>query len=133
MQRFSFVRHDACESAAHPLRLPRAAHRTDSLLHPARTRIAPGRYFPLELHIVHRVTDPALPACAGGCFSVLGILFEVYDGPDNVLLKTIWDNMPMREGVRLGPRAEDRWGLAVVQHVIDSEAWGAPSPNAACG
>ncbi len=48
---------------------------------------------------MHSVTDPALPACAGGCFSVLGILFEIYDGPDNVLLKTIWDNMPTREGV----------------------------------
>ncbi len=59
----------------------------------------PGRQFPLELHIVHRITDPALPACAGGCFSVLGILFELTNGPDNPNLFAILANLPLREGV----------------------------------
>ncbi|GLC76957.1 Carbonic anhydrase 2 [Pleodorina starrii] len=58
-------------------------------------------YYPLEMHIVHKITD--LPACAaaGGCFSVTGVLFELADGGDNPLLKAIWAAMPMREGVSL--------------------------------
>ncbi|KAG2494118.1 hypothetical protein HYH03_007756 [Edaphochlamys debaryana] len=57
-----------------------------------------GRYYPLELHIVHRVTD--LPACAaaGGCFTVTGVVFELVNGPDNQLLEPILDFAPTREG-----------------------------------
>ncbi|KAG2484860.1 hypothetical protein HYH03_016346 [Edaphochlamys debaryana] len=57
-----------------------------------------GRYYPLELHIVHRVTD--LPACAavGGCFTVTGVVFELVDAPDNQLLEPILDFAPTREG-----------------------------------
>ncbi|GLC47473.1 hypothetical protein PLESTM_002078700 [Pleodorina starrii] len=57
-----------------------------------------GRYFPLEMHIVHRVTG--LPACdaAGGCIMVTGVLFELGSGGDNPLLEAIWEAMPLREG-----------------------------------
>lgn len=55
-----------------------------------------GVQYPLEMHIVHRVTD--LPACAAGCFSVLGVFFKLVMGPDNPLLDSIWEAMPMREG-----------------------------------
>ncbi|KAG2494119.1 hypothetical protein HYH03_007757 [Edaphochlamys debaryana] len=57
-----------------------------------------GRYYPLELHIVHRVTD--LPACAavGGCFTVTGVVFELVEGPDNPLLTPILFFAPKREG-----------------------------------
>ncbi|GLC52736.1 hypothetical protein PLESTB_000662400 [Pleodorina starrii] len=59
-----------------------------------------SRYFPLEMHIVHRVTG--LPACdaAGGCFMVTGVLFELGSGGDNPLLEAIWEAMPLREGAR---------------------------------
>ncbi|KAG2439791.1 hypothetical protein HYH02_010426 [Chlamydomonas schloesseri] len=57
-----------------------------------------GKIYPLELHIVHRITDPKLPACAGGCFSVIGVLFEVDNVPDNLLLEPILQNAPTREG-----------------------------------
>ncbi|KAG2486585.1 hypothetical protein HYH03_014755 [Edaphochlamys debaryana] len=55
-----------------------------------------GKYFPLEMHIVHMVTD--LPGCAGGCFTVTGVVFELVEGPDNPLLAPILDNAPLREG-----------------------------------
>ncbi|KXZ50480.1 hypothetical protein GPECTOR_16g655 [Gonium pectorale] len=56
-----------------------------------------GKIYPLELHIVHRVTD--LPACASGCFTVTGIMFELTTaGDDNAFLKPILDNAPVREG-----------------------------------
>ncbi|EFJ47771.1 hypothetical protein VOLCADRAFT_61206 [Volvox carteri f. nagariensis] len=55
-----------------------------------------GEYHPLELHIVHRVTD--LPACTAGCFSVTGVLFELTQSEDNPFLEAIWAAMPMREG-----------------------------------
>ncbi len=61
---------------------------------------------------MHRITDPKLPACAGGCFAVIGLLFELSDGPDNALLRTIWDNMPMREGVSAGKTVE---AVAIVE------------------
>ena len=49
------------------------------------------------MHIVQKVTD--LPRCAAGCYSVIGVLFELTDGPDNHMLDQIWNAMPMREGV----------------------------------
>ncbi|KAG2488581.1 hypothetical protein HYH03_012900 [Edaphochlamys debaryana] len=56
----------------------------------------PSKYYPLEMHIVHRVYD--LPSCSAGCLTVTGILFNLVAGSDNPLLSAIWDNMPMREG-----------------------------------
>ncbi|GIL64605.1 hypothetical protein Vafri_18441 [Volvox africanus] len=55
-----------------------------------------GKHYPLELHIVHKITD--LPACASGCYSVTGVLFELTDDGDNPLLDSVWAAMPMREG-----------------------------------
>ncbi|KAG2452134.1 hypothetical protein HYH02_003166 [Chlamydomonas schloesseri] len=56
-----------------------------------------GKIFPLELHIVHKITEK-LEACKGGCFSVTGILFQLDNGPDNELLEAIFAHMPTREG-----------------------------------
>ncbi|EFJ39358.1 hypothetical protein VOLCADRAFT_71391 [Volvox carteri f. nagariensis] len=76
--------------------------------HTVSEHLVGGKYYPLELHIVHRVTD--LPACTAGCFSVTGVLFELTQSEDNPFLEAIWAAMPMREGAinYLPPDAEVR-------------------------
>ncbi|KXZ50481.1 hypothetical protein GPECTOR_16g656 [Gonium pectorale] len=65
--------------------------------HATSEHMVDGKIYPLELHIVHRVTD--LPACASGCFTVTGVLFELTTaGPDNPLLEPILEHAPVREG-----------------------------------
>ena len=49
------------------------------------------------MHIVHTVGPDQLPGCKPSCFSVIGVLFELVEGPDNPALAPIWDNMPLRE------------------------------------
>ncbi|PNW84147.1 hypothetical protein CHLRE_04g223100v5 [Chlamydomonas reinhardtii] len=65
--------------------------------HSTSEHLLAGKIYPLELHIVHQVTEK-LEACKGGCFSVTGILFQLDNGPDNELLEPIFANMPSREG-----------------------------------
>ncbi|KAG2425056.1 hypothetical protein HXX76_013965 [Chlamydomonas incerta] len=65
--------------------------------HSTSEHLLAGKMFPLELHIVHKVTEK-LEACKGGCFSVTGILFQLDNGPDNQLLEAIFEHMPTREG-----------------------------------
>ncbi|KAG2489797.1 hypothetical protein HYH03_011746 [Edaphochlamys debaryana] len=66
--------------------------------HAVSEHLVSGKYYPLEMHIVHKITN-GLPACAAGCFSVTGILFELHNGDDNPLLEAIWAAMPERAGV----------------------------------
>lgn len=59
--------------------------------------LSTGQFYPLELHIVHKVVDTT--ACAKGCYTVTGIMFKIDpEEKDNEILAPIFDNMPLRTG-----------------------------------
>lgn len=45
-----------------------------------------GKYFPLEMHLVHQASD--------GTLAVVGVMFQ--EGAENVELAKIWNNMPKK-------------------------------------
>jgi carbonic anhydrase len=74
--------------------------------HAASEHLLNGKIYPLELHVVSRVTQDVMPACpATGCFTVVGIFFELAeldsDKADNAFLSAIFDEMPLVAGKRV--------------------------------
>lgn len=69
-----------------------------------------GVWYPLEMHIVHTVSNKTLPAtCPNGCYTVTGIMLAL--GEENKALSTIFNNMPTREGVSGGSSGDHSVGL----------------------
>jgi len=58
-----------------------------------------GVHYPLEMHIVHRVTGLDNCTTEKPCLSVTGIMMELDpEDKDNAALNAIWDNMPFVGG-----------------------------------
>ncbi len=61
-----------------------------------------GVTYPLEMHIVHVVSQQDWPACpAGGCLLVLGMVFHLEDDTSKAIpaLDTILEYAPINEDV----------------------------------
>lgn len=67
--------------------------------HTASEHLVHGHMYPLEMHVVSRVGPTDVAGCKNGCFTVVGIMFEM--SPDlsykNPNLVDLWEVMPEKQ------------------------------------
>lgn len=81
--------HDRCKSLRHHI-----------ICHGICCPALPRSLFPIEAHLVTRVSSATLPGCgAGGCYAIFGIMYELSDDLDSEdpFMATVFKYMPPME------------------------------------